>query len=113
MKTNIEYKKGVLFVRVNGDLINKNINEFENELIPIVLQVGIKFLALNLENLNSIDNSGVNSLLNIYKLIKSNCGKITFCNINDKMKIQINESVLNDKFYKTDSELTALELFKL
>lgn len=113
MITNLEYRKGILFVRLNGNLTRKNICSFENDVIPIILKAGIKFIALNLENLNSIDNFGISSLTNIYDLIKRNNGRFSLCNIKDNIKLQIDASELKDKYYKAENELLALELFKL
>ena len=42
MKTNIEFRKGILFIRLNGALIRRNINKFESEILPVILKQGLK-----------------------------------------------------------------------
>ena len=54
MTTNIDYKKGVLFIRLNGVLVGNKISKFESEVIPIVLGLGSKYVTLNLLKLDRI-----------------------------------------------------------
>lgn len=113
MKTNLEYRKGVLFVRLSGSLIKKTLNELENDLIPIILNAGIKYITFNFEKLNVIDNYGVELINNVYELIRKNKGRMSICNMNNKVKIKIDESDLKDKYYNSLNELRSLELFRL
>ena len=48
MTTNIEYIKGILFIRINGVLVGNKISKFESEIIPIILGLGSRYVTLNL-----------------------------------------------------------------
>lgn len=113
MQTKMEYRKGILFIRITGSLIRKNINKFESDVLPVILKQGIKYVVLNLENLDQIDNYGIDSLSNLYEIIYRNNGRSSLCNINSKIKERIKNSNLNNFYFNTNNELTALELFKL
>lgn len=113
MKIDMEYRKGILFIRIKGSLTRKYINKFENEILPIVLKQGMKYIVINLENLNEIDNYGLETLSNLYEIIKRNKGRTSLCNVSDYIKERIKSSDLCEKYFNTNNELTALELFKL
>lgn len=113
MKTSMEYRKGILFIRLKGALIRKNINKFESDILPVILKQGMKYIVINLEKLDMIDNYGIESLSNLYEIIRRNKGRTSLCNINEKIKNIIFNSEIYDKYFNTNNELTALELFKL
>ena len=113
MKTNIEFRKGILFIRLNGALIRRNINKFESEILPVILKQGLKYVVINLENLEYLDKYGIESLSNLYEIIRRNNGRTSFCNMSEEIKNMIKNTNIYDKFFNTNNELTALELFKL
>ena len=65
MTTNIDYTKGVLFIRLNGVLVGNKINKFESEVITIVLGLGSRYVTLNLFKLELIDRRGIESIIKI------------------------------------------------
>ena len=113
MKTTIEFRKGILFIRLKGSLTRKYINKFESDILPVILKQGMKYVVLNLEKTEKIDNYGIESLSNLYEIIKRNDGRTSLCNVNEKIKKYILNSEIYDKYFNTNNELTALELFKL
>lgn len=76
---NIEYNKKILFVRLDGKLIRKNTYKINNYLKEVIIKHRIKYLVFNLEQLEEIDTSGVDALLNIKYAIKKNQGKMLIC----------------------------------
>ena len=51
---NIEFSKGVLFVRLSGNISKENVSNIEDNIISILQKSGIKYLVFNL---SSKDNS--------------------------------------------------------
>ena len=103
---NIEYVKGILFVRLKGRLTNETSYKVKDHLLPILKTNGIKYLVYNLYELVGIDGSGINSLNKSAKLINNNKGSIYLCEIPENL-----ESVLHAvKINKVLSELNAIEL---
>lgn len=104
IKINLEYNKGVLFVRLNG-FINHNISyKINNFLVPKILDHKIKYLVFNFYEVDDIDNFGLDALLNCKCAIKTNKGKICLCEINDYVENKI--KLL--KISKVRSEVHAL-----
>ncbi len=102
---NLEYNKGVLFVRLSG-YINHNMSyKINNILVPKILDKGIKYLVFNLYDVDDIDSFGLDALLNVKCAIKTNKGKICLCEIPDYIKKKI--KLL--KIIKVKNEINALD----
>ena len=63
LKVNYEYKKGVLFVRLDGNLDSRNIYLLVNSIKQIIRIGGIRFVVLNVENVYALNDSYIRYLL--------------------------------------------------
>ncbi len=98
LKTNIEFSRGILFIRLKGDL-NKN------TLKDIKIK-DFKFIVLNIDNMYSIDSYSIKYLNNIYKKKKEKDGKMIICD-----KYNISRKLLKD-IPKIEKEYDAYKLFE-
>lgn len=99
LKINLEYRKGILFVRLKGDLTKYTYHSLETYLIPVINKHGIKYLVYNLEALTLMDNYGKASLKKGVKAAKENHGEGVLCNA---------KKTLQNEFTIFDNELAAL-----
>lgn len=81
LKTDFEFYRGILFVRLRGiltkySLINNNIDKVVNKL-------GFKYIVFNIDNINQIDAYGINFLINYNNSLKSKNGKVIICQNNE------------------------------
>lgn len=114
LEINMEYKKGILFIRLYGELVNKTINTFEEDVIPVILKHGIKYIVINLDKLNKIDLKGIESLMNVNEIINNMSGKVTLCSLSsESVKSKLKEKEYISYFYETSNELTALGVIKI
>ena len=60
LKISTEFRKGVLFVRLLGQIENDKYLESINNLVEYV---GIKFVVLNIENIKKIDVNNISDIL--------------------------------------------------
>lgn len=89
LKMDLEYKSGILFIRLKGDL-KRNVNyKLNNYIVPVLIKHKIKYLIYNLKNLKSIDESGIDAILNTKCKIKKNKGIIYLCETNEEIKERI------------------------
>ena len=102
----LEYNKGILFIRFKKD-INKELSKEINQcLIPKVLEQKIKYIVLNLYEVENVDTFGLDSLLNLKCAVKSNKGKICLCEISK----ELNKKISDVSIKKTEDELKAFKI---
>lgn len=89
LKVDMEYEKGILYVRLKGILERKVCYKINNYIVPTVLKHRIKYLVFNLMEVKDIDTSGMDALLNTKCAIRTNKGKICLCEVSDDLKIKI------------------------
>lgn len=113
MSTNIDYRRGVLFIRINGVLVGNKISQFESEVIPIILGLGSRYVTINLYDLELIDRRGINSIIKISNIVSRYDGKLAICEINDNIKENFRNSDVFEYCFKTKNELTSLGVFTI
>ena len=89
LKVDMEYDKGILYVRLNGVLERKVSYKINNYIVPTVLKHKVKYLVFNLLELKDIDESGMDALLNTKCAIRTNRGKICLCEVSDEVREKI------------------------
>ena len=77
LKINTEFRKGIMFVRVNGSLDRSNVG--------IISYDDFKYIVFNFDNLLSIDSYAINYIINYNnKIVKEN-GKLMICEKNNNL----------------------------
>lgn len=104
--TNLEYNKGVLFVRLNGFINHDMSYKLNTFLVPKILEKGIKYLVFNLYEVDDIDEFGLDALLNVKCAIKTNKGKICLCEISE----YLDKKIKYLKMIKVKNEINALNI---
>ncbi len=110
LETVLEFRKGILFVRLKGELSKKTTNILQTEVTDIILQNGIQNVVFNMEQLKSIDMKGMSCLLYHYEICKNRKGNCYVCNVASEwvyMKLKKNR-ILN-YLHEMDNELTILQ----
>lgn len=113
MTTNIEFKKGILFVRLNGSFYNETLNVFESRVIPVILGMSLKQVNIDLEDVNYVDKSGIDSIIKISNVVSRYDGKVVISGINDKLKLTLKNSDLFDYCFKSKSEKNSIGIFSI
>ena len=96
LKTNMEFRKGILFIRIKGDLCK--------ETVKGIIDSDFKYIVLNIDDIYSIDSYSIKYLNKIYKSFESKSGKMVICdkfNISQKDPIEIyteGSSIILKKF---------------
>ena len=105
----MEFKKGILIVRLKGVLNGDTALSIDDNVTNIVRNNGIKYLLLNLLGLTYIDQYGLDIIIKNYKIIVKHEGKLLICcqnnffNYTDELK----------DIYQISDEEVAFELVKL
>lgn len=101
LKINMEYRRGILFLRLRGNLNTNTVQKFEEYTLPILKNYGIKYVVYNLNELKYIDKSGIESINKSRNLVANNKGKVLLVNSSYNNKLDL-QSISN--------ELVALDL---
>lgn len=97
----MKFIKGVLVIRLKGDLTLDTSYKLEEEFYKVIKKSGEKYCMFNLENINIIDKTGINSIKNCYYRILKNGGKFILKGMNNIFKKEIDS--LNS-LYNVSSE---------
>lgn len=74
------FRKGILFIRLKGDITKETSGLITNEINSLILDNGIKNVVFNVSKLNKIDDFGIKTLYNSY-LILNKESDISICEI--------------------------------
>lgn len=99
----MEYRKGILFIRLKGELTKLTYKCLINYLIPIIKEQGIKYIVFNLAKVSIIDNFGKDAIKMIINTARHNYGRGLICN--SKIKFE--------NYRTIDNELLAFNLVKI
>ena len=108
-----EFRKGILFVRLKGDLNKDTVYKLNKKVTNVVKENGIRNIVFNFERLKSIDIKGINSIFYNYELCKKNKGKSLLCGNNDKIRKRLKSSRLINYVYEISDELTAIKILNM
>lgn len=111
MKTNIIYKKNILFIKIKGVLVGNKIDIFESEIIPIIIGLNANKVSINLMDLELIDKKGINSIIKISNLVNRFNGKVVLCELNNYIKSCFKHSDIFDYCYKSKNMRTSVSVF--
>lgn len=75
LKVLMEFRKGILFVRLYGILNDNTLEKFRADVKEVIISSGIKYVVINVENLYSISESGVKEIKLLRKILKKTDGK--------------------------------------
>ena len=98
LKINTEFRKGIMFIRIKGNLNKNNINNIECE--------DFKYVVFNLDNLLSIDSYAINYIINYNNEILKNNGKLIICESNNNL----GNNLFKNKIPIIDNEIKAFNI---
>ena len=73
---NIEFRKGIAFIRLAGILNKTTVGKMNDEVTDMIRDNGIRNVVFNISEIDYIDVKGINTLLYNYELCNQNKGKI-------------------------------------
>ena len=109
----MEYRKGILFVRLIGNFHRLTYKYFNEEVFPIILKNELKYIVINFDSLKLIDKYGIKSLEELIKINNSYKGRVTFCNLSENVKTLLENSSFKYNFFVSNDELEAVGMFEL
>jgi anti-anti-sigma factor len=110
----MEFKKGILFVRLNGELLSHNCILLDNKINELILSNSVRFIAFNVSSLNYIDNTGIDTISKYTLALSKINGKALLCGVNNKLvKGRVKNSPLSYLIEQVSDELGAVNYINL
>lgn len=111
LNINLEFRKGILFIRLSGELTKKTVDKLNKEVTNLIESCGIRNLVFNMDNLNSIDMAGISNLYYNYELCQNNHGRSLLCGLKHEIvRERIKKSRLMHYMYEVTDELSAFNV---
>lgn len=114
LEIDMEFRKGILFIRLLGELTEKTVFVLNKEVTKVIEEYQISNLVFNVEGLSKIDHSGIHALYDNYKIANQNHGTVFVCGLHeDETKEKLKKSNILNFMYETSDELAAIDQVKL
>lgn len=103
LKINLEFRHGVLFVRLKGNLTDIDcLSEIDNT----ISKMGFKYIVLNLNEIRCLTSNSINYILNYNDKILNNKGMLILCE-EDNL---ISTYLFKNKIPYVNNEMQAFDL---
>ena len=113
LKIYLEFIRGMLFVRLDGILDKNNYTKLSDCLDTMIHEKELKYFVVNLENLDYIDESGLQVIIDRYFDVILHDGRLVICGYNDQFKKKLEIGNIFKQIENTNDELGALKLINI
>lgn len=111
---NMEFRKGILFVRLGGDFSGKNCSLLDKSLQKLVSNNNVRFITFNVSELTNIDSNGINTILKYNNDLLRLSGQALICCLdNEKIKNKVQNSIIPYYMFEIRDELAAINYINL
>jgi len=93
LKIIFEFRKGIFFIRLIGNLNNQNYEKEDLKLKRIILENKFKYVVINTNYLEQVDLDGLNYLLEIFYITKQNESNLIICDKNSIFKRLLDNNI--------------------
>lgn len=114
LEINMEFRKGILFVRLKGKLNNDTTPILDKEVTRILKEYKISNVVFNVLELTQINQSGISILIKNYEVTSNYSGKAMLCGIkNNNIRDIMKKGQLFKYLYEVSDELTAIDMVNM
>ena len=103
LNINFEFRKGIFFVRLFGDLNRQTYTEKDDYLKELLTQDNFRYIVLNTNYLNTIDLDGISYITKILLMAKKSTTNLIICD-----KSRMFSTLLNNNIPSIEDELEVL-----
>lgn len=86
LNVGVYVKKDILILRLKGELDDVSVSDLRLRISNYIDNYNIKYLLLNLQELNFLDSSGIGFIIGRYHQLRKKDGEIIISNINPKIE---------------------------
>ena len=93
LEINFEFRKGIFFIRLIGNLNNQNYKQEDRNLKDLITENNFKYVGINTNYLEKVDLDGLNYLLEIFYITRLNKSNLVICDKNSIFKRLLNNNI--------------------
>jgi anti-anti-sigma regulatory factor len=93
LEINFEFRKGIFFIRLIGNLKNQNYIPEDEKIKSLILENKFKYIVINTNYLENVDLDGLNYLLEIFYITTRNESNLVICDKNNIFKRLLNNNI--------------------
>ena len=86
LKVEMFIKRHTLYVRLDGELDQNNVENIRVRIIELIDKYMIKYLVFNFKKLEFMDSSGIGFIIGRYNRLKKTRGEVILCCLNENIK---------------------------
>jgi stage II sporulation protein AA (anti-sigma F factor antagonist) len=86
LKVEMFIKRHVLYVRLDGELDQHNVENIRVRIIELIDKYMIRYLVFNFKKLQFMDSSGIGFIIGRYNRLKKDKGEVILCSLNEGIK---------------------------
>ena len=102
-----EINKGIMFIRLEGELNNKTFNSLSRELNYLLYKQGIHYYVFNFKYLDILDQNIFVKIQNILTEIFLSCGGVVICGLKNIWKKRLGN------YYYVNEEIDAFKYLRI
>ena len=89
LKIETEVSRGIMFIRLNGSLSNKNFNKLGSEINYLLYKQGIQYYVLDFNEVKQVEENSFTYIQNKLVEIFLNSGQVVLCGMSEISKRKI------------------------
>ncbi len=113
MKVKIDTKEKMHVITIEESILAANMTEDIQKTLLIYLENQVKNVVLNFEQVNEIDETAANTLLNIQQSFYDNSNSMVFCNLQKEVERFLEEKELLEIMNVTPTESEAWDIVQM
>lgn len=113
LEMDVDVMKGIMFIRLGGDLNAYTFHDFEQQLNYLLYKQGMHYYVFNFFDLNCIDQSILSHLQNKLVEIFLSCGKVAMCGFQKFSKHLFGSSDNQEKLFYINDEVEAFQYLSI
>lgn len=95
LEINFEFRKGIFFIRLIGNLSKETPIDKINELNKLIIDNKFKYVVINTNYLNMVDLTGLSYLTEVCCVTKEIASNLIICDKSKLLKTLLNDNVPN------------------
>lgn len=103
LRISFEFRKGIFFIRLIGNLSNQNYLKKDEVLKNLIIKNKFQYVVINTNYLDKVDLDGLNYLIGIFQMTKQSTSNLVICD-----KKSFFKRLLNNNIPSIKSELEVL-----